>query len=110
MGSCACPRCLTPKNLFNCLGLVTDMKSRLTNLRVYAMTKVVEAREYIYQRGNTVDGSKVEDILGNGSWVPTLVSTNNPFQFVISSNRLPTESIRPETWTVRPQPISHACH
>ncbi|KAG2052969.1 hypothetical protein BDR06DRAFT_834537, partial [Suillus hirtellus] len=28
MGSCACPRCLTPKNLFNCLGLITDMKSR----------------------------------------------------------------------------------
>ncbi|KAG2052970.1 hypothetical protein BDR06DRAFT_886839 [Suillus hirtellus] len=36
------------------------------------MTKVVEACEHIYQRGNTVDGSKVEDILSNGLWVPTL--------------------------------------
>ncbi|KIK34408.1 hypothetical protein CY34DRAFT_55792, partial [Suillus luteus UH-Slu-Lm8-n1] len=28
MGSCACPRCLTPKSLFSSLGLLEDMKSR----------------------------------------------------------------------------------
>ncbi|KAG2052923.1 hypothetical protein BDR06DRAFT_1009062 [Suillus hirtellus] len=72
MGSCACPRCLTWKNLFSCTGLVQDMKDRIINLRVYAMANVVKAREYIYQRGNTVNGSKVEDALGEGSWVPTL--------------------------------------
>ncbi|KAG2737572.1 hypothetical protein P692DRAFT_201672840, partial [Suillus brevipes Sb2] len=33
MGSCACPRCLTPKSRFSDLGLVKDMKSRIINLR-----------------------------------------------------------------------------
>jgi hypothetical protein len=51
------------------------MKSHITNLRVYAMTKVVEACKFIYRSGNTVDSAKVEDALGEGSWVPTLVST-----------------------------------
>jgi len=73
MGSCVCPRCLTPKGYFNCLGLVNDMTSRITNLRVYVTAKVVKAREFIYTGGHTVDGSRVEDTLREGSWVPTLV-------------------------------------
>jgi len=77
MGSCPCPRCFMPKCLFGFLGLANDMKSRLTNLRVYAMTKVVEAHELIYQWGHTVDSAKVEDTLREGSWVPILVSTTN---------------------------------
>ncbi|KAG1816036.1 uncharacterized protein BJ212DRAFT_1481109 [Suillus subaureus] len=72
MGSCLCPRCLVPKGLFDYLGLVKDMRSRLTNLQVYAMAKVIKAREFIYQLGNIVDGAKVEDALREGSWVPTL--------------------------------------
>jgi hypothetical protein len=85
MGSCPCPRCLMPKGLFSSLGLVKDMKSRLTNLRVYAMVKVVKARELIYQWGNTVDSAKVEDALREGSWVPILVSATDS-TFMISSN------------------------
>jgi hypothetical protein len=73
MGLCPCPRCLTPKGLFNRLGLVRDMKSRINDLRVYAMAKVVKARQFIYELGNTVDGAKVEDALGEGSWVAILV-------------------------------------
>jgi hypothetical protein len=52
------------------------MKARITNLRVYVMATVIKAREYIYKEGNTVDGSKVERTLGEGSWVPTIVSIN----------------------------------
>lgn len=90
MGTCACPRCLTPKSLFGSLG----MKSCLDNLRVYAIATVIRAREYIYNEGNTVDGSKVERTLGDGSWVPTIVSGNDSLQFVLSSNTLLAESIR----------------
>lgn len=72
MGLCPCPRCLTQKKLFSYLGLAKDMKSRLNNLRMYAMTKVIEARDFIYRCGNTVDGVKVDHSLGEGSWVPTL--------------------------------------
>lgn len=77
MGLCACPRCLTPKKMFGSLGLPQDMKNRLANLRVYVTTKVVQAREFIYKCGNTVDGLRVEQTLGEGSWVPTMVSTNS---------------------------------
>jgi hypothetical protein len=74
MGLCPCPRCLTPKSLFNFLGLSSDMRSRVANLREYVMMRVVKARDFIYTNGNTVDGVKVEHTLGEGSWVPTLVS------------------------------------
>lgn len=74
MGLCPCPRCLTTKSLFNFLGLPSDMKSRVANLREYVTARVVKARDFIYTNGNTVDGSKVDNTLGEGSWVPTLVS------------------------------------
>jgi hypothetical protein len=32
------------------------------------------ARNFIYNAGNTVNGSKVRATLGEGSWVPTVVS------------------------------------
>jgi hypothetical protein len=37
------------------------------------MHKVTKAREFIAS-GHTVDGAKVENTLGEGSWVPILVS------------------------------------
>jgi hypothetical protein len=62
--------------MFTYLGLVKDMKSRIQNVRVYIKNNVVRAREYIYKWGNIVDGAKVEEALGEGSWVPVLVSVN----------------------------------
>jgi hypothetical protein len=73
MGSCPCPRCLMPKASFNLLGLFRDMRDRLMNLRTYCLPKVIKAREFIYTWGNTVDGSRVQATLGEGSWVPTVV-------------------------------------
>lgn len=84
MGSCPCPCCLTPKVLFGSLGLLWDMKSRIANLRVYATMKVVQARDFIYKCRNTVDGSKVEHTLGEGLWVPTMVSGNSSAPCTIS--------------------------
>jgi hypothetical protein len=76
MGSCPCPRCFVPKALFGFLGLFRDMRDRVASLRVYSLAKVNEARNFIYNWGNTVDGSKVQATLGEGSWVPTVVSLN----------------------------------
>jgi hypothetical protein len=45
------------------------------------MTAVTKARDYIYKWGNTVDGLKVAQTLGEGSWVPTIVSTNRSLMF-----------------------------
>jgi hypothetical protein len=67
MGSCACPSCLTPKSLFGSLSLIKDMQSHIQNLCMYAMTKVLKAREYIYKRGNAIYGLKLEDAFGEGS-------------------------------------------
>jgi hypothetical protein len=102
MGSCACPRCLTPKSLFSSLGLLKDMKSRMSKLRVYAMARVVQAREFIYDWGNTVDGVKIEHTLGEGSWVPTVVSIDCSSHLMIGLNSLLVESICPKAWTSRP--------
>jgi hypothetical protein len=101
MGSCACPRCLMPKSSFNFLGLLKDMESRMANLRVYTLAKVLKAREFIYTCGNTVDGSKVEQILGDGSWVPTIVSSIGFSQFPFSLTLLLAESICKEAWAAR---------
>jgi hypothetical protein len=85
MGSCACPCCFTPKSLFNYLGLLKDMKNCIANLHVYAMTNIVQAQEFIYKSRNTVDGLKVKHTLGDGSWVPTIVSASSSSQFFLSA-------------------------
>jgi len=107
MGLGPCPRCLTPKSLFNFLGLSRDMRSRVNNLREYVVARIVKARNFIYANGNTVDGVKVEHTLGEGSWVPTLVSKILCF-IIISSRTLLAESIFPEAWTARLRLIPHA--
>ncbi|KAG2060731.1 hypothetical protein BDR06DRAFT_1054389 [Suillus hirtellus] len=72
MGSCLCPRCLTPKASFYLLGLLKDMRSRIGNLRTYCLDRVTSAQGFIYGLGNTINGSKVQATLGEGSWVPTV--------------------------------------
>ncbi|KIK35492.1 hypothetical protein CY34DRAFT_16981 [Suillus luteus UH-Slu-Lm8-n1] len=72
MGSCPCPRCFTPKASFDLLGLFRDMQDRVNDIRTYCLASVSKAREFIYREGNTVDGSKVQAALGEGSWVPTV--------------------------------------
>jgi hypothetical protein len=62
--------------MFPFLGLLKDMKSRVTNIRIYVSANIIKAREYIYNGGNTVDGVKVDETLREGSWVPILVSAN----------------------------------
>jgi len=108
MGLCLCPRCLTPKKMFSSLGLVKDMKSRLTNLRVYAMSKVIQARDFIYRCGNTVDGAKIEHTLGEGSWVPILVSKTVFLFFCGQFLYSIAESICREAWTFRSRSILDA--
>lgn len=93
MGSCPCPHCLVPKGLFGYLGLMKDMRSRLTNLRVYAMAKVIKAREFIYQLGNIVDGAKVEDSLWEGLWVPTLVNETGSIVGWLAQTSVPRISL-----------------
>jgi hypothetical protein len=75
MGYCPCPRCLGRKSSFDLLGLFKDMQDRVVKLRTYFLERVRSARGFIYKSGNTVDGSKVQTTLGEGSWVPTVVST-----------------------------------
>jgi hypothetical protein len=50
------------------------MQDRFASLRAYCMESVTKARGFIYSEGNTVNGSRVQATLGEGSWVPTVVS------------------------------------
>ncbi|KAG2336252.1 hypothetical protein BDR05DRAFT_978825 [Suillus weaverae] len=72
MGSCPCPHCFVLKVSFGFLGLFRDMRDRVASLRAYSLARVSEACDLIYQWGNTVDGSKVQMTLRQGSWVPTM--------------------------------------
>ncbi|KAG2336350.1 hypothetical protein BDR05DRAFT_978806 [Suillus weaverae] len=72
MGSCPCPRCLMPKGSFHFLGLFQDMQYCMANLSTYCLAGVTRAHTFIYEFGNTIDGSKVQRALGEGSWVPTM--------------------------------------
>jgi hypothetical protein len=83
------------------------MKTRVVNLREYVMTRIVKARDFIYKNGNTVDGAKIENTLGEGSWVPTLVS-ETVFLIIISLCTSLAESICSEAWTTRLRLIPHA--
>jgi hypothetical protein len=85
MGSCPCPRCLVRKASFDLLGLFQDMQDRVATLRTYCLEKVIEARGFIYRLGNTVNGSKVQATIGDGSWVPTVVSALKIIRLVIST-------------------------
>jgi hypothetical protein len=76
------------------------MRSRVVNLREYVMTRIVKARDFIYKNGNTVDGVKIQHTLGEGSWVPTMVS-ETAFLIIISSCTSLAESICSEAWTAR---------
>lgn len=62
--------------MFGYLGHFKDMRSRVRNVRYYVEANIVQAREYIYRWGNTVDGTKVGETLGKGSWVPVVVSVS----------------------------------
>jgi hypothetical protein len=63
-----------PKARFDFLGLVKDMRDRVAELRTYCLERIISARQFIYMSGYTVDGSKVQASLREGSWVPTVVS------------------------------------
>lgn len=73
-GNCPCPRCLTPKSLFNRIGYAHDLSQRIKQLRTYFADKVSQARNAIYTRGAPIKGSLVEALLKPLSLVPTVVS------------------------------------
>ncbi|KAG1775822.1 hypothetical protein EV702DRAFT_1199039 [Suillus placidus] len=60
-----------PKVLFDLLGLFKDMRDRVATFRTYCLERIIKARGFIY-RGNTVNGSKVQATVGEGSWVLTV--------------------------------------
>jgi hypothetical protein len=69
--------------------------------------KVNKAREFIYREGNTVDGSKVQAILGEGSWVPTVVSAFGINRFQLVPN-ISLERICRKTRATRIRHVSNA--
>ncbi|KAG1807650.1 uncharacterized protein BJ212DRAFT_1281735 [Suillus subaureus] len=50
------------------------MRNRLADLWTYCLKRVTSTCKFIYWSGNTIDGSKVQTTLGEGSWVPTVNS------------------------------------
>lgn len=72
-GLCPCPRCLVQKSQLDLMGLVRDMRTRISRVRVFLWDKVKRAREYIYQSGLPINGTAVNDLLKETSSIPTFV-------------------------------------
>ena len=73
-GLCLCPRCFIPKDDLHLMGLMSDMRDRLSKARTYLWGKVLEARDWIYSKGKGIKSKAVEDLLFSTSSVPTEVS------------------------------------
>jgi len=76
LGICPCPRCLTPKNQIDDLGLNNDMQRQQMTARVDTAewwSKIVAAHHLIYQQHYVVDMPQVETLLKEESLVPTKV-------------------------------------
>jgi hypothetical protein len=77
LGQRPCPRCLVKKTNIYMMGMVLDMKHRVTQERTDSLRqqqRVEEARKLIFELGAPVDGSHVKVILNEESYVPIRVS------------------------------------
>jgi len=85
-GGCPCPRCLIPKQYLPGLGTTSDMKLRTEQLRsdtTERREKIIQARNFIYDKGYVVNSKNVDNLLKEESYVPTEVRCR--FQSVTSS-------------------------
>ena len=85
-GGCPCPRCLIPKKYLPGLGTTSDTKLRTEQLRsdtTQRRGKIIQARDFIYNKGYVVNSKNVDNLLKEESYVPTEVSSR--FQYATSS-------------------------
>lgn len=76
MGSCPCPRCTIPKTRIPEVGTVNDEKNRITRERIdneRQQSKILLARQWIYNLGYNIRSQRVENLLFPESLVPTKV-------------------------------------
>ncbi|KAG1864616.1 hypothetical protein C8R48DRAFT_656144 [Suillus tomentosus] len=73
LGQRPCPRCLVKKTDIHMMGMVLDMRRRVTQEHTDSLRRrqrVEEARKLIFEIGAPVDGSRVKAILNEESYVP----------------------------------------
>lgn len=76
MGLCPCPRCLIAKAAIPKLGTVRDFRDRIRWARhddIRYRTKIDIARNIIYNKGFSLTGSALQNVLKTESLVPTRV-------------------------------------
>ena len=72
-GDCPCPRCLVKKRDISKIGQALDLRSRISNTRLYVGEKIKDARDFIFNLGYNIGSAAVERLLSEHSWVPILV-------------------------------------
>jgi len=73
-GLCPCPHCLVPDTKLNQLGLIADMKTHIKKDCIYPADSVNKAWNMIYNFGDSVNSTTVQQLLKAISNVPTSVS------------------------------------
>ncbi|KAJ7138764.1 hypothetical protein C8R43DRAFT_1131929 [Mycena crocata] len=71
-GYCPCPRCLVHKSNLSKMGLLHDLRARITCARIYFRNKVSTARDLIYKVGLAISNGRIDMLLQEFSLVPTL--------------------------------------
>jgi hypothetical protein len=77
-----CPRCLVTKPKVHLLGSASDGRVRRNHRRVdneHRRQRVERARRAIYVKGVNISSHKIDEILGEGSLVPTRVCSSERF-------------------------------
>lgn len=80
MGLCPCPRCLIAKAAIPKLGTVRDFQHRIRWARhddIRYRTKIGIARNIIYNKGFSLTGSALQNVLKTESLVPTRVGLSH---------------------------------
>ncbi|KAF9230351.1 hypothetical protein BU15DRAFT_57343 [Melanogaster broomeanus] len=75
LGRCPCPRCLVKKVDIPKMGTARDMGRRITKVRVddaKRQLRVRQARVLIFKKGAPVNGQRVQALLNEQSYVPSM--------------------------------------
>jgi hypothetical protein len=81
------------------MGLISDLRARVTHARRYVAHLTTQARQFIYNLGKPITGVAVERLLKAKSLVPTVVCVVCSILDVQHLNSM-SECLRRQTWLV----------
>ena len=95
-GGCLCPQCLIPKQYLLGLGTTSDTKlhsKQLCSDTIQCQGKIIQAHDFIYNKGYVVSSKNVDNLFKEGSYVPTEVSSCFQYDFQLMDSSTFSEHV-----------------